>query len=494
MIFWERSETMTNWNTQDFDDTSPGIRRGMNREIFVVTLIFVLIFVGIAAYYILYVNVWSGDYLTSTYNTRQNLNAERVERGDILARDGTVLVTTRIEDGEQVRVYPYGEEYAQVLGYSTHGKSGVERAFNYYLLSSHVNLFEQIRNTARGDLQPGDSVVTTLDPELQDIAYRALSRYEGGAVVALDPNTGEILCMASYPSYDPNEIADIWDRINADTASSVLVNRATSGYYMPGSTFKIVTALASIRQMGASVQDTFTYDCGGVITAEDYSVRCNDSTAHGTVGFRSAFAQSCNGAFISLGLQLDRDQWADTAEDLLYNASIDFELSEASGRFALNGDSGTWETMLTSIGQGSTVVTPLQNALIAAAVANDGVVMRPRIVSGIVTSGGSNVRSFGPSVMTTAMTEAESDILTDMMIAVVNEGTARILRSDAYQAAGKTGTAENTSAEGDANALFTGFAPADDPQIVVSVVIEGGGSSYGAATSIARDIFDAYLT
>ncbi len=474
-------------------------KQRMNRDILIVTYIFVLIFVAIAAYYIYYVNFRSEEYIASTYNTRQDLQAERVLRGDILARDGTVLVTSRETADGQERVYNYGGMYAQALGYYGHGKAGVERVYNHYLWRSHVNFAEQMVHTARGELNEGDSVITTLDPRLQEIAYDALRQYEGGAVVALDPSTGEILCMASWPSYDPNEISDIWEEINEDETSSVLVNRATSGYYMPGSTFKICTALAAYRQFGPEIAEQMYYDCEGAVTFEDavtheaLRVACDADIAHGTVNMRGAFARSCNGYFITLGMELDRRAWRETAEDLFYNGEIDFALSNASGRFTLDTDSGTWETMLSAIGQGETVVTPLQNALIAAAVANGGTVMRPYIVSGVQTSGGSHVRSFREAQMAQPLTEDEAAFLAELMTAVVNEGTATNMQSDYYQAAGKTGTAQNTSAPGDSNALFTGYAPADDPQIVVSVVVENGGGVHGSATEIARAIFDDWL-
>ena len=141
-------------------------KQRMNRDILIVTYIFVLIFVAIAAYYIYYVNVRSEEYIASTYNTRQDLQAERVLRGDILARDGTVLVTSNETGDGQERIYPYGGMYAQVLGYYGHGKAGVERVYNHYLWRCHVNMFEQIAHTARGELNEGDSVVTTLDPRL----------------------------------------------------------------------------------------------------------------------------------------------------------------------------------------------------------------------------------------------------------------------------------------------------------------------------------------
>ena len=478
-------------------------KQRMNRDILIVTYIFVLIFVAIAAYYIYYVNVRSEEYIASTYNTRQDLQAERVLRGDILARDGTVLVTSNETGDGQERIYPYGGMYAQVLGYYGHGKAGVERVYNHYLWRCHVNMFEQIAHTARGELNEGDSVVTTLDPRLQEIAYDMLRQYDGGAVVALDPATGEILCMASWPSFDPNEISAIWDEINEDETSSVLVNRATSGYYMPGSTFKIVDALAAYRQYGAGIEDALYYDCEGAVTlqdavtAEELRVACDSDIAHGTVNMRGAFARSCNGYFITLGSQLDLRTWRETAEDLLYNGEIDFALSNASGRFTLDGESGTWETMLTAIGQGDTLVTPLQNAMISAAVANGGTVMRPVIVNEIRTSGGTHVRDFRHEEMARLMTEDEAAFLRELMTAVVNEGTATNMQSPYYQAAGKTGTAQNTSAPGDSNALFTGFAPADaapgERQIVVSVVVENGGRVHGSATEIASAIFDEWL-
>lgn len=465
-----------------------------NREILAVTYFFLLIFVCFFGYFIYFMNVESETYITSPYNTRQDLLAEHVVRGKILGSDGTVLAeTVTDESGSEVRRYPYGSLFAHVLGYSTRGKSGIESAYNFYMLKSHMNPLEQIGNELADRKNAGDYVVTALDPELQRIAYDGMGGYDG-AVVVMEPSTGRILAMVSRPDFDPNQIDAVWDSLVSEEGSSNLLNRATAGLYPPGSTFKIVTALEFFRENGQAALTDFGYECTGRFTWGDYSLSCFDGNVHGAVNLRTAFAKSCNSAFASIGMSLDPDRYRATAENLLFNQEMPFQLSDKSGSFVLDSSSSEWEVMQTAIGQGKTLVTPLQNAMIAAAVANDGMMMEPYVVDRIETAAGAVVKTYKPSEYGQVMTADEAAMLTDLMIAVVEEGTATLLQSDRYQAAGKTGTAEYQTGKEEAHSWFVGFAPAEDPQIVVSIVLEDAGNDGGTAKALAKQLFDAYLT
>jgi peptidoglycan glycosyltransferase len=465
-----------------------------NREILAVTYFFLLIFVCFTGYFIYFMNVKSESYITSSYNTRQDLLANTVTRGEILSRDGTVLAETLTdEEGNETRRYPYSNLFAHVLGYSSKGKSGIEASYNFYLLKSHMNITERLMNSLSDQKNLGDRVITTLDLELQRIAYDGMGGYNG-AVVVMEPATGKILAMVSKPDFDPNQIDAIWDSLVSEEGSSNLLNRATAGLYPPGSTFKIVTTLAYLRDQGFSVLDSFSYDCSGSFSHGDLSIRCFDGIAHGPLNLRSAFAQSCNSSFASIGMNLDLSVFRATADGLLFNGTMPFKLSDKSGSFSLDASSDAWEVMQTSIGQGKTLITPLQNAMITAAVANHGVMMKPYVVDRIETAAGHPVKAFQPEIYETVMTEEEADTLTELMIGVVQEGTATILQSEGYQAAGKTGTAEYQTGVEDTHAWFVGFAPAENPSIVVSIVLEDAGTGGGTATLLAKQLFDAYLS
>ena len=204
-----------------------------------VTYFFVFLFVGIIGYLGYFTYVKADEYRTNEYNSkRQTIFADRFVRGDIVSSNGKTLATTTTDDdGNEVREYPYGSMFAHVVGYSTKGNTGIESLASSYLLNSSINPFVRAVYELRDKKSPGDTVVTTLDTRLQAAAYDALGDNKG-AVVAINPKTGEILAMVSKPDYDPNEINDIWDElVDSDNKNSNLVNRATQGLYPPGSTF-----------------------------------------------------------------------------------------------------------------------------------------------------------------------------------------------------------------------------------------------------------------
>ena len=278
-------------------------RRPRNREYTLVSCFFVLIFVSMIGYLIYFNYAKSDDFINSPYNTRQDTFSDRVVRGKIISADGQVLAQTNVyEDGTEERTYPYANMFAHVVGYDTNGKSGLESEANFQLLTSHEFFLNQMKNEFKNQKNTGDSVNTTLNADLQSTAYNALGDRRG-AVVAIEPSTGKILVEMSRPDFDPNTISQNWDTLVNDSNDSSLLNRATNGAYPPGSTFKVVTALDYFRTKGSL--EGFSYLCEGSITREDHTIRCYGGTVHGQEDFYSAFANSCNGAFSSLGLTMD---------------------------------------------------------------------------------------------------------------------------------------------------------------------------------------------
>ena len=206
---------------------------------------------GLIGYLIYFNTIKSDDFINSPYNTRQDTFADRVVRGKIMSSDGEVLAQTNVsEDVTEERSYPYNNVFAHVVGYDSNGKSGLESEANFQLLSSHEFFLNQIRNEFMGTKNTGDTVVSTLNADLQTTAYNSLGDRRG-AVVALEPSTGKILALVSKPDFDPNTISENWDTLVNDETNSSLLNRATMGQYPPGSTFKVVTALDYFRTRGS---------------------------------------------------------------------------------------------------------------------------------------------------------------------------------------------------------------------------------------------------
>ena len=263
--------------------------------------------------------------------------------------------------------------------------------------------------------------------------------------------------------------------------------------YPPGSTFKIVTALEYMRERPEDYKN-FQFDCSGLYVNGDYQIRCYHGNAHGHQDFTLAFANSCNGAFASLGLDLDLGRFAKTAQDVLFNSPLPLSgLPYKQSSFAMKPGAGTWEILQTSMGQGVTQVTPLHNALITAAIANGGTLMRPYLLDRVENVGGEEIRKFLPTAHGNLMTAEEAANLTELMRAVVTEGTGSAVRTDAYTVAAKTGSAEFETGK-ETHAWFTGFAPAESPKIVVTVVVEEAGSGGREAAPIARQLFDLYMS
>ncbi len=452
------------------------------------TYVFVGLFLIMMVYISYFQIVQSKDIINSSYNTRLDSMADRVVRGKILDRNGNVLAQTIVdEDGSETRDYPYGRIFAHVIGYNVKGKSGLESVENFDLLTSDAFIVERIRNELAGQKNQGDNVITTLDAVLQEAAYDALGDMSG-AVIVMEPSTGKILAMVSKPDFNPNYVADNWDELTGSD-SGQLLNRATQGLYVPGSTFKIVTALEFMREN--SNYTDYLYDCTGEITVDDVTVHCAGNQAHGVVNLRDSLAYSCNTSFSNIGLSLDIESFNDTAEDLLFNHSLPSVLPYSKSSFTLSEEDSVETRMHTAMGQGNTAVTPYHMALITAAIANDGVLMRPYLVDSVTNYQGTLVEENEPSEYQRLMTISEAATLKDYMTSVVEYGTATSLSGRGYSVAGKTGTAEYSSDKEKNHSWFVGMSNVDNPDLVISVVIESADGA-ARAVNIARQVFDTY--
>ncbi|MGY1637127.1 peptidoglycan D,D-transpeptidase FtsI family protein [Geodermatophilus sp. SYSU D00742] len=452
-----------------------------------------------------YIQVVRSDELRNeSGNTRVLSEEYDRERGSIVVA-GTEIATSVATDDRltYLRQYPQGELYAPVTGYYSlvYGDAQVERSMNEFLAGNDARLFaRRIADLFTGRDPSGGDVVLTLDPAVQEAAMAGLEGLTG-AVVALDPSTGAVLGMGSTPTYDPNllsshdpqGIRDYWEQLNGAERDPRL-NRAIGDNYQPGSVFKVIVSAAALA-------DGYTPDT--VIPAPDTirlpgtstevenfgGSRCSSS---GEQTLLDALTVSCNTAFVQLGMDLGEDRVREMAEA--------FGMDGQKRQIPLTVQPSTMgdpendaQLGVSSIGQQDVRMTPLQAAMIAAAVANDGTLMSPHLVDQLRAPDLSVIEETDPEELGQPVTPEVAEQLTEMMTSVVANGSGRAARIPGVTVAGKTGTAEVAEDVPDHN-WFIGFAPADDPQIAVAVfVANGGGTGGDVSAPIAREVMQAHL-
>ena len=469
--------------------------KNANKEIIVVTYVFVVMFIALIAYIAFFTTFKSDVFINNTYNNkRAELLSRKTVRGSIMSRDGQLLAqTVTDESGNEKRIYPYGNRFAHAVGFYSrnNGCIGMEAMTNFKLLTSNDLVIDRLRNDINGIKNQGDTVITTFDTGLQEASFNALGDRKG-AVVVLDVKNGEILALVSKPDFDPGKIDDIWDEVNEDTDNSPLLNRAAQGLYPPGSTFKIVTVLEYIKEN----PDVSGYEfyCTGSFEYEDVRINCYHMQPHGELDLDSSFAKSCNSSFANISSSLDKQAFGDTCGELLFNTDIPSPFSYKQSSIDISAGSEAADVIQAGIGQGKTQITPIHMAMITSAIANDGILIRPMAVSSIINSTGGMVKKYKSEEYARVMTEEEAVKLKELMLEVVENGTGTRLRDTVgYKAAGKTGSAEYSKDKTKSHAWFTGFAPYDSPEIAVTVIVEGGGSGGETAVPIARMVFDEYF-
>lgn len=462
----------------------------LNKPIIGITYLFGFLFLCLIGYIMYFMVDQKDQVLANAANPRLDSYAENVNRGDIVTSDGKVIATGDVDN----RSYPYGTLFCHAVGYSSYTKAGIELVGNNYLIKSHSNILERFFNTLRDEKNDGDTIVSTLNYELQKTAYDALGNADG-AVVVMEPDTGKILAMVSKPDFDPNEIDLVWEEANKENStSSVLLNRASQGLYPPGSTFKVLTTLAYMRQYPDEYED-YTFDCvseekilNGVL------VHCYGRKQHGTESLGDALANSCNQAYAEIGTQLDVTKWRQMLESFSFNKNLPYVDACATSRFILDEDSDKGYIPQTAFGQGDTLITPLHNAMIMSTIANGGLMMKPYMIDSIETAKGTRIKKFSPTSYETLMDAEEVDVLSSYLRQVVTSGTAAdYFAGAAYEAAGKTGTAEYSNGEHDFS-WFVGYSNVENPDIVVSVVVEESDVNGIKATAVARQLMDKYYS
>lgn len=450
-----------------------------------VTVIIMLMFAVMISYLLKIVIKDSSKMIVSSYNPRISSADTTIKRGDIRDINGYVLAESVKGDKGYVRKYNNAETSCHVVGYTGAGKAGTEAVENFTLQHIDSELFQRLKSFLTGDEVEGDSVYLTIDKNLQDVASKLMGTNKG-AVVVEEVSTGRILCMISKPMYDPETLAQDWDSLK-DDEKTPLVNRAAQGEYTPGSIFKIVTATAAMRNI-VDV-NSFTYTCHGEDTFGNKVIHCFNGKVHGEENITSGFANSCNCFFSALGEKIGADALRKTADDLLFNTGVGFSLPYNIPSVKIDKTASESELVETSIGQGRTTVTPLFMASVVQAIANNGVMMQPYIKDHVVNYDNATVDTTIPKTLKTVFTQSECEKLKEMMTAVVNDGTGYNAKSDYFQVAGKTGTAQNPG--GNDHLWFVGFAPADNPEYAVSVVLENADGSANASVIARKMLYNA---
>ncbi len=451
-------------------------------------------------------------------NDRQDNAVQRVaefsiKRGRILAASGRVLAEnrTRRVSGRRLyfRRYPERGLTAHVVGYSTQMRSraGIERSLNDYLTGANTNLttvLDTQLDRLRGTTIEGNDVVLTLRPDAQRAALQALGN-RCGAVAAVEPRTGRVLVLASSPTYDPNLVEGRFNRIKRIRAQcrepNALFNRATHGLYAPGSTFKVVTSSAALDSGRYSLASTF-HDPGYCVEYNRRVSNYDTSSPFGTVNFVQAMQYSINSVFCNIGKELGGRRILEHARRFGFYSKVPLEtpmdervasgLYEEGKLYVPEKDFDVDPGRL-AFGQERLLVTPLQMAMVAAAVANEGKVMRPYVVERVVGPRGKVVAKTDPDVLGRAIEAQNADALTTQMRAVVEGGTGGNAAIPGVSVAGKTGTAE-TGRAGLNTVAFIGFAPVDRPRVAIAVFVEEQRSTGGqTAAPIARSVMQALV-
>ena len=456
----------------------------------IISLVFISVLFLSLIGYLTYFNLFRArDVAAHPFNRRSWENEERIVRGSIYDRNGILLARTETDSaGNNVRRYPHGRLYSGIIGYSSpvYGRTQLEMRFDRDLMGRYgINL-------TLGDTRRGFDLTLTIDHDLQQFARNQLGNRHG-AVVALEPDTGRILAMASLPDFDPHHESLVanWAML-VENENAPLLPRATQGLYAPGSAFKIVSAAAAFE---AGMSDRMFYDTGAFDIGANL-VRNHNNVAHGNISLPRAFAVSSNYVFCYIGYNLGAQPIRDMARRFGVDSSFDLDIPTSRSRLDYTNMTRA-DSALVSIGQGALLTTPLHMAMITAAVANNGVMMRPFLVERSVNDLGLVMYSARQAVQARPIGADNAAWLTEIMELAVNDGTGTAARISGVPVAGKTGTSENARTIGGGNfahTWFVGFAPADNPQIAVAVLLEYSGGTGGAlAAPIAREVMRRYL-
>ncbi|MBO4352777.1 MAG: FtsW/RodA/SpoVE family cell cycle protein [Eggerthellaceae bacterium] len=453
-------------------------RVSLGKRLTTMLIILSTLFVLLVANLTMIMVVQAREYQSMPGNNHTMAKEATIKRGAIMTYDGVTLAESVLaDDGTYDRVYPAGNLASQVVGYysTKYGTSGIEASENESLTGEQsFASWLDVLNAQAGITQPGNDVVLTLDSTIQNAAQQALEGYTGACVV-IDPKSGAVLAMASSPTYNAADFEAVLDAAAMGDETTALLNRATQSQYAPGSTFKIIT-LSTAFENNIANEDT-VFSSPGQIEIGNATVRNFDGNDYGNLTIAQATIYSSNTAFAQLGVEIGAEALVSGAEKFGFDKRIDFELPLASSVMSDPKDMSVWETAWAAVGQpvgdeknGGPVATVLEMGLVGCAIANDGTIMHPYLVEGIYNSNGQRSYTATPSTFQRAVSERTAERVSAILVNVVNYGTGYNAQLAGVQVAGKTGTAETGKVADDS--WFVGYAPADDPQVVVAIVLE----------------------
>jgi penicillin-binding protein A len=474
----------------------------LTRNIKKLVIFFSICFFSMIVYLTYFSFYVAGKIVNDPINKRIRIAEGKVLRGSILDRNGDAIAySKRTGQDTQKRYYEDGEAFAHAVGYNSYiyGKTGIERAYNDALQGKTFefdilgSIFKNLKENLAGDEKKGNNVYLTLDKDSQVKAYAMLGN-DKGAVVALNPKTGEVLTMVSKPAFNPGTIDKNFKVYNTDEKGTPLFNRAAQGSYPPGSVFKIVTAVAAIENIPGVTKSTI--DCIGKLKIGNYVLSDYGGKSHGKIDLAKAFEKSCNYTFGQLGIKLGFDAMEQTAEKFMFNKEIpDDELNSlgiSEGKISIEEEKEKSYLAQDAIGQHMVSANPMQMALVASAIANDGVMMKPYIVKEVTDRYDVPLSQTKSKILAESIDKSTADIIEDYMIRVVKAGTGTNAKISGITVAGKTGSAEDEKKNA-THSWFVAFAPAEDPEIAVAVIVENGGVGGKRAAEVAREVMKAYL-
>ncbi len=448
------------------------------------------LFIGLATYFSYSVYFYGGRWFASANNPRLSAQKQTVVAGDITDRTGRVLATT--QNGE--RTYPTSSEIRHAVSHVVGDSGGIvangaETFLSSYLLGFKASAWERIQSMFTGGPTRGDNIQLSINASLCAFAREQLANYSAGAIVVLNYKTGEVIVSNSYPDFSPR---DMDATKNAKEDNGAFVNRATQGMYPPGSTFKIVTMAAALSNL-SDVADR-TFDCTGSLLVDKTTVTEASNLVHGTLSMRDAFAKSCNTTFSSIALELGYSRLNKTAQNFGFNSNFLFrDMVVYNSQFPTNNptrDDLAWA----GVGQGRVLATPLHMAMIAGAIANDGVMMEPRMLLSATTPLGAQRVLIPEKVYTRACDPSVAQTIKDYMIRCVEAGTGTRAQIKGIKVAGKTGSAEVSDNKSvPTHAWFVGFIDDARYPYAIAVVVEKGGAGGSVAAPIARKILEKVI-
>ncbi len=443
--------------------------------------------------------VQAGALANNPANTRNLAEQARQDRGSILTRDDVVLAESVPVGRVFAREYPQGALAAHTVGYysATYGRAGVEAAANDALAGKRLYRdWGDVIAAATGQPVKGSDVVLTIDADVQRAAEKALARRRG-AVLVLDPRDGAVLASASYPGYDPDAIDKQWKRLTNSPAAP-LIDRGRQSLRAPGSTFKVVTLTGALA--ADVVEPTTRYSGKSPLEIGNAPVTNFEGGSYGQVDVKTATMRSINTVFAQIAVDLGAEDLVAQARRFGFDQDVGYELPLKQSLMPDSKEMTTWETAWAGVGQPvgehdsppGPQATVMQMALVAAGIANDGVVMRPYVIQGIRDDTGGLAQQRRPAAFGRATDPATANQVTALMVATVEAGSGVRAQVPGIKVAGKTGTAE-TAEKQSTDAWFIAFAPAENPTVALAVMIEGGGIGGRVAAPTAQPVLEAAL-